>query len=124
MNPNEKVAAMHSSSTETAGKPPAETGNDRLLNKKIALIIWNSEDKKDVQIVQGMITHSQGEWAAENSAKHWRIPLDAKMLQRLRPVTADDGPAFKDADFGLSLNMASLAGNNISGYEKTGLQLK
>lgn len=92
-----------------------------LTGKKIALIIWNTEDEVDVRVFPGEIIQ-KGSFHFINVSEKWNITLTDEMLSRINKVSDELKEMLFNAEFAISLSLASLPDNSSEGFDPTGMK--
>lgn len=92
------------------------------LNKKIALIIWNTEKEDDAHVYVGIIENVDGNLFFRNKAKGWNISLDEEKLDRLKPVTKDLKETLLGADLFFSFSMSGIPEDTSDNFTFTGIK--
>lgn len=96
-----------------------------LLNKKIALIIENTEKQNDVKIFYGNTVNKGYSYVFTNENKTINLTLDSERLNRFQKVTLElkkDIPSLSDCEYFLWLKMEDLPNENLKeNLNKTGI---
>jgi hypothetical protein len=91
-------------------------------DKKIAIIIWNTEKEDDAHVYLGIIELIDGEFFFRNKAKGWNIQLDDEKLERLKPVTEDIKSTLLGADLFFSFSMSGIPDDSTDEFIFTGIK--
>jgi hypothetical protein len=93
-----------------------------LKDKKIALLIWNTEKEDDAHVYIGQIIQEEAESYFLNASMGWKLNLDPEQISRLTPVTNEMKEILLHSDYFISLSMGVLPDDNNEGYIPTGLK--
>lgn len=92
-----------------------------IKDKKVSLIVWNTEKEDDLHVYLGRLQMENGESHFVNVEKGWRVTLDEEQLSRLQPVSDDLKETLLNADYALSMSMGDLVESNQQDYRTTGM---
>ncbi len=93
--------------------------------KKVAMVLWNKEDKSDVQVFLGEIIICEMQYHFINIERNWDLLLTDDALSTMRTVPAELRSVLLDADLSFSLFVTDMPENADSNtYIKTGISLK
>ncbi len=98
------------------------TDDIAILGKRIALLIWNTEQEDDVRVFAGEIIKEDPVYYFINQPEQWKLRLTAELLGRLKAVPEDQKDILLDADFVISVSMGSMPGEGNEGYDNTGIK--
>ncbi len=91
-------------------------------DKRVAMIVWNTEKEDDVRVYLGKLENVNGEYAFINEEKGWKVSLENEQLSHLHPVTEDLREMLLNADYALSMSMSSLPETyDTNNYKQTGI---
>lgn len=94
---------------------------NHLLDKKIALIVWNAADENDVRVFLGEIIHANEEFRFVNQTEHWNLHLNTDQLDSTNEVSDELKSILLDADYAISLSIEQLPTDSTDGFINTGM---
>jgi hypothetical protein len=92
------------------------------FNKKIALVVWNSEKENDAHVYLGAIIQRDNTFYFVNEEKKWKLRLDDNKLNDLKEVNDEVKEILLNAELFLTLTIAELPGTADEGYSPTGMK--
>jgi len=95
---------------------------DFLKDKKVALLVWNTEKENDVHVYLGEIIKKEDDFYFVNAQEKWNFYLDLDKLERIKKVEDDVKEILLNADFGLSVSIASLPDKLGEDFVPTGMK--
>jgi hypothetical protein len=91
-------------------------------DRDIALVVENSEKEDDVRVYPGRLIKGEDEYFFINEAQRWRVSLNADHIRRLRPVPDQLKTILLNADYFLTMTIATLPDLLHEGFRNTNLK--
>lgn len=95
---------------------------NEIIEKAIAMVVWNSEIENDVHVYLGTIRSFDGEYVFINEERGWKVSLNDEQLSRLKPVSDDLKEILLNADYSFSMTMGNIPDTDVlTNFNDTGL---
>jgi hypothetical protein len=79
-----------------------------LYGKKVALLVWNKDNKKGTHVYLGEIIKEAGRYQFINQSKSWKMDLDENILSGIKIVSEEIKEVFLNADLYLTCFIADI----------------
>ncbi|MDE3247385.1 MAG: hypothetical protein KGO82_01915 [Bacteroidota bacterium] len=93
-----------------------------LINKSIALIVFNTEHDEDVRVFLGICEANHNQYYFVNEENGWKVSLSEEQLERIQPVSEETKEILLFADCALPVTMRDLPADDNDELVKTGLK--